>query len=120
MQPGFHVNVENYRHIAHICRLVQGMPLAIVLAAAWVETLNLDEIEREQCYQESAQLAHRLSAAGRFLAAAFDQLGRSLIGRAGRLRWLEDDDVLTSRDLLEARDLNEALQIAARACHSSA
>jgi serine/threonine protein kinase/tetratricopeptide (TPR) repeat protein len=47
VQPGFNVNVDNYRHIAHICRMVQGMPLAIVLAAAWVETLSLEEIERE-------------------------------------------------------------------------
>ena len=34
----------------------------------------LDETEREQCYQESAQLAHQLDAAGQFLATAPLQL----------------------------------------------
>ncbi|MHB8752466.1 MAG: ATP-binding protein, partial [Aggregatilineales bacterium] len=32
---------------ARICRQVQGMPLAIVLAAAWVDTLSLAEISQE-------------------------------------------------------------------------
>ena len=34
-------------HIARICQLVEGMPLAIELAAAWVRTLSLKEIARE-------------------------------------------------------------------------
>ncbi len=33
--------------IARICRLVQGMPLGIELAAAWLEVLSLDEIADE-------------------------------------------------------------------------
>jgi predicted ATPase len=33
--------------IARICRLVQGMPLAILLAAGWVDVLDLDEIAAE-------------------------------------------------------------------------
>ena len=33
--------------IARICRLVQGMPLAILLAAGWVDILDLDEIAAE-------------------------------------------------------------------------
>jgi predicted ATPase/DNA-binding SARP family transcriptional activator len=33
--------------IAHICRLLEGMPLAILLAAAWIDTLTLEEIAAE-------------------------------------------------------------------------
>jgi tetratricopeptide (TPR) repeat protein len=33
--------------VAHLCRLVGGMPLAILLAAAWVDTLPLEEIVSE-------------------------------------------------------------------------
>ncbi len=33
--------------IAHICKLVEGLPLGIELAAAWVRTLSCQEIEQE-------------------------------------------------------------------------
>ncbi|MBI5667370.1 MAG: hypothetical protein HZC41_05120 [Chloroflexi bacterium] len=33
--------------VARICRMLGGMPLAILLAAAWVDTLSLAEIEAE-------------------------------------------------------------------------
>jgi predicted ATPase/DNA-binding SARP family transcriptional activator len=36
--PGFDL-VSHERHVTRICRLVQGMPLALLLAAAWVEML---------------------------------------------------------------------------------
>jgi predicted ATPase len=38
---------EDLPHVAAICRLVQGMPLGIVLAAAWVDTLTPAEIATE-------------------------------------------------------------------------
>ncbi len=38
---------EDSRDIVRICRMVQGMPLAIILAAAWVETLSVSEIAEE-------------------------------------------------------------------------
>jgi DNA-binding SARP family transcriptional activator/predicted ATPase len=34
-------------HVAHICRLVEGMPLGIELAAAWSRLLSYQEIARE-------------------------------------------------------------------------
>ena len=43
----FDLQVEDLKFLAHICRLVEGMPLAIVLAAAWVEVLSLQEIADE-------------------------------------------------------------------------
>ena len=42
------------KHLARICRLVEGMPLAVELAAGWVETLSLKEIAGE--IQKSADI----------------------------------------------------------------
>ncbi len=44
---GFTLQANQRWSVGRICRLVDGMPLAIELAAAWVRTLSLDEIERE-------------------------------------------------------------------------
>ncbi len=38
---------DDLRHVACICRLVEGMPLGILLAAAWVDALSLEEIVDE-------------------------------------------------------------------------
>jgi predicted ATPase/transcriptional regulator with XRE-family HTH domain len=43
----FNTTVEDYSAIVRICQLVDGMPLGIELAAAWVRTLACDEIARE-------------------------------------------------------------------------
>jgi predicted ATPase/DNA-binding XRE family transcriptional regulator len=44
---GFEPNREDERAIAHICRLVGGLPLGIELAAAWVPILSCGEIAKE-------------------------------------------------------------------------
>ena len=46
-RPSFELRSQDLDHVAHICRLVQGMPLAILMAAAWVEMLTLEEIAAE-------------------------------------------------------------------------
>ena len=38
---------DDLTYLARICRLVAGMPLAIELAAAWVDTLSLEDIAAE-------------------------------------------------------------------------
>ena len=43
----FTLQAADLRYIARICRMVQGMPLAILLAAAWVDTLAPAEIAEE-------------------------------------------------------------------------
>jgi predicted ATPase len=43
-QPGFELSVDNVADVARICRLVDGMPLAILLAAAWLRVLAPAEI----------------------------------------------------------------------------
>lgn len=44
---GFRPASEDYPAIVRICKLVDGMPLGIELAAAWVRTLTCAEIARE-------------------------------------------------------------------------
>jgi predicted ATPase/Tfp pilus assembly protein PilF len=50
-QPRSHPDValatDDLAHIVHICRQVLGMPLGILLAAAWVEMLSPEEIAHE-------------------------------------------------------------------------
>jgi predicted ATPase len=47
MQPGFSLSSQIQRDVTRICRLVEGMPLALELAAAWVRTLTCAEIAQE-------------------------------------------------------------------------
>ncbi len=46
VRPGFRPSEADARAIERICRLVDGAPLAIELAAAWARALPLDEIAR--------------------------------------------------------------------------
>lgn len=45
--PGFEVEDSNIGDIIRICQLVEGMPLALVLAAGWLGVLSLPEIAQE-------------------------------------------------------------------------
>jgi predicted ATPase len=38
---------DDLTHLARICHMVAGMPLALELAASWIDTLSLDEIASE-------------------------------------------------------------------------
>lgn len=44
---GFEMNTESKTEVARLCRLVEGMPLAIELAATWVKLLSPAEISNE-------------------------------------------------------------------------
>ncbi|MFN8444730.1 MAG: helix-turn-helix domain-containing protein [Caldilineaceae bacterium] len=46
-EPEFRLDSNNKRSIARICQLVDGMPLGIELAAAWVNVLSPEEIASE-------------------------------------------------------------------------
>lgn len=82
----------------------------------------LDQVEREACYQESAQLAHQLDAAGQFLATAplhLTATATSVRVRDGK-RYVTDGPFAETREqlggyfLITANDLDEAIAIAAR------
>lgn len=47
IDPSFKITRENFLPVAEICRNVQGMPLAIELAAAWLEVFSPEEINQE-------------------------------------------------------------------------
>jgi len=47
VQRDFTLTEENLPAVVRICRLVEGMPLAILLAVAWTETIPPARIERE-------------------------------------------------------------------------
>jgi hypothetical protein len=82
----------------------------------------LDETEREQCYGESAQLAHQLDAAGQFLATAPlhpTSMATNVKVREGK-RLVTDGPFAETREqlggyfLIDAKDLDKAIAIAAR------
>jgi tetratricopeptide (TPR) repeat protein len=47
VRPEFALSDADAPHVAQICRLVEGMPLAIELAATWVQILSCQEIAHE-------------------------------------------------------------------------
>jgi predicted ATPase/DNA-binding CsgD family transcriptional regulator len=47
VRPGFDPSPEELEQIVEICQIVEGMPLAIELAAAWLHILKADEIVEE-------------------------------------------------------------------------
>ncbi len=83
---------------------------------------TLNQTEREQCYQESAQIAHQLDAAGQFLATAPlhpTAAATSVRVREGK-RHVTDGPFAETREqlggyfLVNANDLDEVIAIAAR------
>jgi len=46
-RPGFELVTDDLKYISRICRLVRGMPLGILMVAAWVEMLTPAEIAGE-------------------------------------------------------------------------
>jgi predicted ATPase/transcriptional regulator with XRE-family HTH domain len=46
-RPDFNLAADDWLALAHICHLVAGIPLALELAAAWVDTLSLATIAAE-------------------------------------------------------------------------
>jgi len=88
----------------------------------YLDEKALSEVEREECYRESAQLARDLDASGNYLATAPlhpVSTATTVRVRDGR-RMVTDGPFAETREqlggyfLIEAKDLDEALGIAAR------
>ena len=88
----------------------------------YLDEQSLSETEREDCYQESTQLAHQLKAKGQYLSANPLQptaLATSVRVRDGK-QFITDGPFAETREqlggyyLVDASDLDEAISIAAR------
>jgi hypothetical protein len=88
----------------------------------YLDELALTEPEREECYKESAQLAHQLQANDQYLAASPLQptaLATSVRVREGKQLitdgpFAETHEQLGGYYLVDVGDLDEAIGIAAR------
>ena len=47
VKPDWSVTEDNLQHIGELCRLTQGMPLGILLAASWLDVMSLQRITEE-------------------------------------------------------------------------
>ncbi len=92
------------------------------LLLIYVDEHALSETEREACYVESTQLAHELKSSGQYLAANPlhpTSTATSVRVRDGK-RFVTDGPFAETREqlggyfLIEAKDLDEAIAIAAR------
>ena len=73
-QPNFTLTEKNVNDVAHICQLVQGMPLGLVLATSWLELLSPGEIaiEIEKSFDFLSSAMADLPARQRSMHAVFD------------------------------------------------
>jgi predicted ATPase/DNA-binding SARP family transcriptional activator len=87
VRPDFQPTADDARQIIHICRLLEGYPLAIELAAAWTRTLPLAKIayELERGLDVLTTTLRDVPARHRSMAAAFDHSWRLLPSREQRL-----------------------------------
>ncbi len=80
VKTGFELNKGNLEAVLRICCLADGMPLALELAAAWLETLSIQTIASE--IEESAAFLevswHDLPVRQRSIRAVFDWSWRLL------------------------------------------
>jgi predicted ATPase len=94
VEPGFSLDDDQRAGARRICRLVEGLPLGIELAASWVSVLSCAEIaeEIERNIDFLATTMRDVPERHRSLRAAFDQSWRLLSG--------EQQDVLARLSVL--------------------
>ena len=83
-RPGFDVTAIEREAVVGICRLVEGMPLGIELAASWVRVLDCQEILAE-IEMNLGFLAEAGPGRPRSLRAVFDHFWRALSGEEQRV-----------------------------------
>jgi len=105
----FGVVPGDYPAIVRICHLVDGMPLGIELAAAWVRTLSCDEIAREieRGLAFLSVSTRDLPARHRSMRAVFDQ--------SWRLLSVEEQEVLLRLSVFQGGFRREAAEAVAGA-----
>ena len=79
MDPAFELNIDNLQAVSRICRLVRGMPLALELAAGWVEHFTTEEIaESVETDADFLTAHHATNARHTGMRAVFDYSWRLL------------------------------------------
>ncbi|MBN1993321.1 MAG: tetratricopeptide repeat protein [Anaerolineae bacterium] len=80
IQPGFSLSAAEQPFVMQICQLVEGMPLAIELAAAWLRVLSCREIAQEirQNLDFLSTTSQQVAERHRSLRAVFDHTWRLL------------------------------------------
>lgn len=86
LAPAYRVDQSCLPHVVRICQLVQGMPLAIELAAAWTPVLSCHQIAQEikDNFDILATSAADVPLRQRSLRAVFDQVWVLLSGTEQR------------------------------------
>jgi predicted ATPase/DNA-binding CsgD family transcriptional regulator len=81
--PGFELSADNAGSVAAICRTLDGVPLAIELAAAWVRALSAEQVEERLTdrFQLLTSGDRTAPARQRTLRAAIDWSHNLLAGR---------------------------------------
>ncbi|MCL4834981.1 MAG: AAA family ATPase [Caldilineaceae bacterium] len=82
-QPAFMLDATNLSPVTRICQLVDGMPLALEMAAAWVRTLPIAEIpaEIEKSLAFLSTAARDMAERHRSIRAVFDHSWQLLTER---------------------------------------
>jgi predicted ATPase/DNA-binding CsgD family transcriptional regulator len=80
VQVDFELTGANLPGLARICRVTRGLPLALELAAAWIDVLATEEIaaEIERCYEFLNTQYRDLPSRHRSLRATFDSSWKRL------------------------------------------
>jgi predicted ATPase/transcriptional regulator with XRE-family HTH domain len=104
---GFDATTEEFPAIVRICSLVEGMPLGIELAAAWVRTLSCEEIaaEIERGLDFLSASAKDLPARHRSMRAIFDHSWKLLSS--------EEQEALLQLSIFQGGFTRQAVQQAA-------
>jgi predicted ATPase/DNA-binding SARP family transcriptional activator len=109
VRPGFTLTPGDWPHVTRICRLVEGMPLGVELAAAWMEVLSpkgiADEIARSIDFLNTS--ARNLPLRHRSVRAVFESSWERLSP--------EEQDALSKLSILRSGFQREAAEVVAGA-----
>ena len=109
IRPDFNLEVSHLDYLARICRLTEGMPLGIELAAGWVDVMSLEQIANE--VQQSIDILETdmrdVPERQRSLRATFERTWNRLAG--------EEQDVFSKLSVFRGGFSTEAAQAVASA-----
>ena len=106
---GFELTSENWASVVRICQMVEGMPLAIELAASWIRILS--------CHEIAEEIAHSLD----FLSASMRDMPerhrsmRAVFDHSWRLLTEEEQRVLSELTVFRGGFTREAAEWIAEA-----